>query len=563
MEPYASRIKDVLERRARAGRFAPGVAAYSDSDMFKKPPTSDMPMAKRWDNHFSEECKARRPCILKQAAKYLKTPGLISLGGGLPSANYFPFDSLTVTVPPRPDFNLPHASAQDSPAPPSSLSINKDDIPTNKGDYDLSVALNYGQVAGSAQMLRFVTELTEILYAPPYADWWCTQTTGSTGALETVARMFCDKARGDNILMEEYTFSTAQETMEALKIGVAGVKMDGEGIVPGELRRLLEEWDEAAKGRKPHVLYTVPTGQNPTGASLSKGRRREIYEICEDHDIFIVEDDPYYLLQMADYTPGSHNERSTGSRLESYMASLPGTFLSIDTSGRVLRLDSFSKILSPGSRMGWVTGSAQVVERFLRHCESSQGPSGFSQAALYTLLEGAWGGHQGFLEWVAALGTEYEVRRNVLLKACEDFLPGVAKWTIPKAGMFLWIKLDHTKHPRHAAGVPALEEEIFQSCISKGVLVARGSWFRATGSGSHSGSSGVNESNGLDIDGAGSKAVNGCDPKTVVNGYQHGEEDKPSELFFRTTFATATVEGMREAMKRFGEAIRESFEIDE
>lgn len=98
--------------------------------------------------------------------------------------------------------------------------------------------------------------------------------------------------------------------------------------------------------------------------------------------------------------------------------------------------------------------------------------------------------------------------------------------------------------------MPALEEEIFQSCISKGVLVARGSWFRAAASDPHHHT--VNGTNGCDPDAAAAAAV---------NGYHHGEEDEPSELFFRTTFAAATVEGMREAMRRFGEAIRESFEI--
>lgn len=304
------------------------------------------------------------------------------------------------------------------------------------------MALNYGQVTGSAQMLRLVTELTEVLYAPPCADWACAQTTGSTGAIETAARMFLDKARGDRVLMEEYTFSTAQETMEALGIGAVGVRMDGGGLVPSELRKVLEGWDEAEMGRKPHVLYTVPTGQNPTGASLSAERRREIYDICEEHDIFIIEDDPYYLLQMGSPspTPISSTAQPTATQpadLSSYLSSLPGTFLSIDTSGRVLRLDSFSKVLAPGSRVGWVTASAQVIERFLRHCESSQGPSGFSQAALHAILDGAWG-HEGFLSWLAGLGGEYTARRDALLGACGEFLPkGVATWDVPSAGMFV------------------------------------------------------------------------------------------------------------------------------
>ena len=303
-------------------------------------------------------------------------------------------------------------------------------------------------MTGSAQLLRLVTELTEVLHDPPYADWWCTQTTGSTGALETAARMFLEKGRGDKVLMEEYTFSTAQETMEALGIGVVGVAMDGEGLVPAALRDVLEGWDEGAMGRKPHVLYTVPAGQNPTGASLGSERVREIYSICEKHDIFIIEDDPYYLLQMGPYDPSSHGGPSPAS-LPSFLSSLPTSFLSIDTSGRVLRLDSFSKVLAPGSRMGWVTGSAQVIERFLRHCESSQGPSGFSQAALYVLLEREWG-HEGFLKWLARLGGEYTGRRDKLLRACDEFLPKeVAKWDVPNAGMFVG-SIHHSSLPLYS-----------------------------------------------------------------------------------------------------------------
>ncbi|SPN96953.1 related to ARO8 - aromatic amino acid aminotransferase I [Cephalotrichum gorgonifer] len=518
MEPYAARIKDVLERRAKAGRFAPGVAAYSDSDMFKKSPSPDLPKAKRWDDHFTEECKGRKQCVLKQAAKHLNTPGLISLGGGLPSPSYFPFSSLSLSVPTPPDFS---SSATAGSSPLRTITIGKNDIAEGKGEYDLAVALNYGQVTGSAQMLRFVTEITEILFAPPYADWGCAQTTGSTGVLETAARMFTERARGDKVLMEEYTYSTAQETMEALGIEVVGVRMDGQGMVPGDLRGTLEGWDVGARGRKPHVLYTVPTGQNPTGATLTPERRREIYDICEEHDIFIIEDDPYYLLQMAPYPPASSPPPAETSSLPSYLSSLPGTFLGIDTSGRVLRLDSFSKVLAPGSRMGWVTASAQVIDRFLRHGESSQGPSGFSQAALHTLLDRTWG-HEGFLAWLANLGGEYTGRRNVLLGACGEFLPGVATWDAPSAGMFLWIKLDHTKHPRLADGILAIEDEIFHSCIARGVLVARGSWFRAASDGS-----------------------------------------EPQALFFRATYAMAGADAIREATRRFGAAVRESFGIKE
>ncbi|KAK8087817.1 aromatic aminotransferase Aro8 [Apiospora hydei] len=160
------------------------------------------------------------------------------------------------------------------------------------------------------------------------------------------------------------------------------------------------------------------------------------------------------------------------------MRTLIPSLLSMDTDGRVLRHDSFSKVVVPGSRVGWVTGSEQVIERYIRHAECcSQGPSGFSQAI------------------ARADKNNYHHQQ-------------------------LWLKVDHTRHP-HASdkSLLELEEEIFDSCIERGVLACRGSWFRA-------------------------------------------EHDRPlSGLFFRTTYAAASEEQMAVAIERFGDAVRGSFGI--
>jgi len=318
-------------------------------------------------------------------------------------------------------------------------------------EYDLSVALNYGQAQGSAQMLRWITEHIEITNNPKYGDWWCSASSGSTGAFEIAVRMFCngglekEEAERDKMLVEEYSFSTAVETLEALGVTAVPVKMDGEGIVPEDLERIISEWDEK-KGRRPHVLYTVPTGQNPTGATQSDSRRKEVYGICDRHDLFIIEDDPYYFLTMPPYpTPAS---KPTSESTEDYLSALPPTYLSLDDHGRVLRLDSFSKVLVPGARMGFVTGTAQVVERFIRYMESAQGPSGFSQAGLFNILDRSWG-HEGYLAWLARLSGEYARRRDILVKACEEEMPNVVTWVVPRAGMFV----------RFPLTLPPFEEE--------------------------------------------------------------------------------------------------------
>lgn len=317
---------------------------------------------------------------------------------------------------------------------------------TDGGVYDLSIALNYGQSTGSAQMMRFLTEHTEIVCRPPYADWGVCQTVGSTGALEEALRMFCDKDRGDSVLTEDFSFSTALETIAPLGVNVFGVAIDEQGLIPEAMDSLLSNWDPASRGgaRKPHVLYTVPSGQNPTGATQGTERRKAIYQVAQKHDMYIIEDEPYYFLQMQPYTSGSGPSASSppppppSTDVGEFLSSLIPTYVNLDIDGRVMRMDSFSKVLVPGSRLGWITASKQIVERYQRHAEvASQGPSGFSQIILWKLLDDTWG-HEGYLRWLMNLRTEYTKKRDQLLAACEKHLPrDLVSWTPPAAGMFV------------------------------------------------------------------------------------------------------------------------------
>ncbi|KAF5970442.1 aromatic amino acid aminotransferase I [Fusarium coicis] len=517
--PRGSHVKIGLmrERRATATKIRPGTAAMSDSDMFKLPSTGK-PLARRWDAHFSSESN-RPPCILKQAAGYVNTPGLISLGGGFPSSEYFPISEIAMRIPSLSQKQIPlesHGSTAQI------ARIGKYDTASGTSDYDISIAFNYGQATGSPQMMRWVTEHVDLVYDPPYADWAVCLTVGSTGALEQTVRMLCDRFRNDSILTEEYTFATAMETFVPQGIKTFGVKMDEEGLLPSHMDHILATWDEEARSaRKPHLLYTVPSGQNPTGATQSLERRREIYSVCQKHNIFIIEDEPYYFIQMKPYT-----ERSTdvaeNETVDDFLSSLVPSYLSMDVDGRVLRMDSFSKVLVPGSRMGWITASKEVIQKYLCHAEvANQGPSGISQLIVWKLVDETWG-HEGYIKWLIDLKTNYTRRRNALLAACENYLPtDIVSWTPPAAGMFLWLKLDHTKHPdyRHRS-LGDIEEEIFQHSIKQGVLFARGSWFRAEA---------------------------------------HKELN---ELFLRVTFASAAEEEMCAAVQRLSAAIKKSFRIE-
>ncbi|QGI68658.1 hypothetical protein CEK26_012617 [Fusarium fujikuroi] len=513
------KIELMRKRRATATKIRPGTAAMSDSDMFKLP-ADGKPLAKRWETHFSRESN-RPPCVLKQAAGYIKTPGLISLGGGLPSSEYFPISEIAMCVPTAPNFSEKQHLLDSRASGAQIARIGKYDTRDGTSDFDISIAFNYGQATGSPQMMRWVTEHVDLVYNPPYADWGVCLTTGSTAALEQTVRMLCDRFRNDSILTEDYTFATAMETFVPQGIKVFGINMDEQGLLPGHMDHILETWDEGDRGaRKPHLLYTVPSGQNPTGATQSLDRRREIYKVCQKHDMFIIEDEPYYFIQMKPYT-GRGTEVVGNETVDDFLTRLVPTYLSMDVDGRVLRMDSFSKVLVPGSRMGWITASKEVIHKYLCHAEvANQGPSGISQLIIWKLVDETWG-HEGYLRWLIDLRTSYTTRRNALLAACEDYLPtDIVSWVPPASGMFLWLKLDHTKHPDYQCrSLEEIEVEIFKNSIDQGVLFARGSWFRA----------------------------------------EPHEELK--ELFLRVTFASAAEGDMCTAVQRLSAAIKKSFRI--
>ncbi|KAL9598926.1 MAG: hypothetical protein Q9219_004192 [cf. Caloplaca sp. 3 TL-2023] len=512
-------INGVQARRSKHPAVSTAVATYASSDMFKSPGYGK-PKAKRWDHILTQECKSRQPSSLKAASQLLKTPGLISLGGGLPSSTVFPFEHIEVKVPQPPHFSEPETRESGV-----LVKAGKHDAAEGKSIYDIHIAFNYGQATGSVQLLRFVTEHTEIIHRPPYQDWQCTLSVGSTSALDMALRMFTN--RGDMLLTEEYSFCSAIETAAPLGVSCVGIKMDGEGLLPSDMDHILTHWSESDRcAPKPFLLYTVPSGQNPTGATQSAQRRRELYAVAQKHDIYIIEDEPYYFLQMQPYTgPGAPDVPPPASH-EEFIDALVPSLLSMDTDGRVMRLDSFSKVISPGSRVGWITASAQIVERFVRHSEvSTQHPSGISQIVLFKLLDETWG-HAGYLDWLIWLRLDYTQRRDNIVRACERYLPReVSSWNPPAAGMFHWIKVDWKKHPLvhtegQGPGILEMEERIWRAGVDRGVLTAKGSWFRA-------------------------------------------EADAGTEMFLRTTFAAAGAEDVTEAVRRLGKALREEFGLDQ
>ncbi|GAB4818408.1 hypothetical protein N2152v2_005454 [Parachlorella kessleri] len=238
---------------------------------------------------------------------------------------------------------------------------------------------------------------------------------------------------GDSILVEEFTYPHMLECVLLAKGAVPlPVPLDAHGIVPAQLRQVLEQQRSRAGGSPlPRLLYTVPVGQNPTGAVTPLERRKEIYLICREFGILIIEDDPYFFLQ---YPQGPAKVPGIPHATEA------GSYLSLDTDGRVVRLDSFSKFFSPGLRLGWAAAQPALIERLMTMLTAqSLGASGVTQLMTWQVLS-TWG-DEGLECHVCAMQREYARRADIIHSAAHRELAGLAQWERPVAGMFMWAKL--------------------------------------------------------------------------------------------------------------------------
>jgi len=415
-----------------------------------------------YSRFISATSASRQLSAIRALVPYLSRPGTISLGGGNPNSKTFPFVSLK--------FGL-----QDG----EEVSVNKP-----------QEIFQYSGTNGMAPLLLSLNAIQTANHAHPGKNPQSIfVSTGSQDSLTKAFEMCLDE--GDSILLEDYTYSGSLAFLKPLGRRLVPVKTDNEGILPNNLDTILTQWDHANK--KPKVLYTIPTGSNPTGMSISMERRQDLYRVAQKHDLLILEDDPYYYLQLDD------------ERLDS--------LYSMDTDSRVIRFDSFSKILSSGLRLGFATGPSELIDRLALHGQAtSLHTSGVSQGITSALFE-HWArkhndqnGLLGFELHVKEVVGFYKKQRKHFLDCAEKHLTGLCEWHSPQAGMFLWVKL--------LASTPRFSTAAFAQKLieEEGVLVVPGIHFSPQG---------------LDVP------------------------------YIRMSFSTATPEEMNQALERIGSLLRQ------
>ncbi|KAL7409247.1 pyridoxal phosphate-dependent transferase [Mrakia frigida] len=393
------------------------------------PRRMDLPKALDMSHHLSTLSTSRRPSPLKSLIRYMGDSSIRSLAGGLPNSKFFPFETLSsLTLDPA----IYAPSGVPVPKPKSWIAtlfdkglqfIETPKYASNPRELQLSTALQYGGGGGSAELIAFLKEWTLMVIPPSYSDFDIILNCGSTDGFHKIVELLCEK--GDGILCEAYTYPSALETGWPMGVRPVPVAMDDFGMIPEALEELLAGWDDVKEGRRrPRVMYTITIGQNPTGTVLPDDRRRAIYKLASKYDIIIVEDDPYFALNFGTYgvdAPGSEEENdpkaSEQKRNEVFINALGRSYLKEDHEGRVIRIDTFSKTIAPGCRLGWTTSNALFTERLLRASETStQQPSGPTQVLVINLIVKTWG-MGGWLRWLRGLRGEYGRRRDWMISS--------------------------------------------------------------------------------------------------------------------------------------------------
>ncbi len=272
-------------------------------------------------------------------------------------------------------------------------------------------ALQYGPTEGLADVrdaIALVMEAEGMRVDPDSI----LPTSGGQQALDLVCKILIDP--GDVIVAEAPTYPGAVPTFCSYEADVIQITLDRDGMRMDDLRSALAQLDR--EGRRPKFIYTIPNFHNPAGVTLSLERRRELLEIAAERELLVLEDNPYGLL-----------------RYES--EPLP-TLYSLDPDF-VLYAGTFSKILSPGVRVGWLVAPPPVLAKLILGKGSADlCSSSISQFFIAEYFRaGSWMGY------VRSLSELYRRRRDVMLDSLAEHFPREATWTHPHGGLFLWATL--------------------------------------------------------------------------------------------------------------------------
>lgn len=323
---------------------------------------------------FSNRAKALKSSVIREILKVTANPQVISFAGGLPAPESFPVAQMKAAF---------------------------DHVLKN----DPQSALQYSTTDGYAPLREWVANRMSTNGATITPDQVII-VSGSQQALDLIAKVFIDP--NDKVLVETPTYLGALQAFSMFDPNYVSVDSDENGLIPEALTA------EVAKDAK--FLYALPNFQNPTGRMMSEERRQTLVEKAREHDLLVVEDDPYGALW--------------------YEAAPPASLLS-RMPERVIHMGSFSKVLAPGLRLGYLIAPVEITKKFEQAKQATDlHTSTIAQRVVYEVVK------DGFLdEHIPSIRQRYKNQAHAMLDALTTYMPKGVTWNQPAGGMFLWVTL--------------------------------------------------------------------------------------------------------------------------
>ena len=336
----------------------------------------------RYEERFAARARNIKASAMRDLMSLAERREIISLAGGFPDTASFPTE------------------------------VFQDVMGAIERDH-LASALQYGPTEGSRELRERIVEIMAYERATATADEIMITSGGQQG-IELSIRSFVDP--GDVVIAEGPTYPGAVPPLTTYEAHVVHIPMDDDGMKVDLVEPTLDR--VAAEGRTVKLLYTIPNFHNPAGVTMSEERRRKLIEIAHRRGFIIVEDNPYGQV------------RFEGDPL-------PSLYELDEGQGWVIYLSTFSKILSPGLRVGWVAAPPPVLRQMnLGKQAEDLCSSTLSQRFVLEYMR-----RYDWREHVARLNEIYRKRRDALLTALEEEFPPTATWTKPRVGLFVWARL--------------------------------------------------------------------------------------------------------------------------
>ncbi len=270
-------------------------------------------------------------------------------------------------------------------------------------------SLQYGFSQGDGNFRQSLANYLTMAFNSSVAPDELFVTAGASSALDLLCTLFTNP--GDVVLVEEPSYFLALSIFKDHGLRVVPVPFEGD-------RLNLDIFEKRIIEFKPKMFYTIPTFQNPSGRTLSQKQREKLVSLAQQHNVFIVADEVYHLLGYSKTPPH------------------PFAIYAKDVE-QIISVNSFSKILAPGLRLGWIQANSKVINQLADSglLDSGGGMNPFMSALVYNLIETG-----GLEENINNLRQEYSSRLNAMATALSEHLPS-SEWVLPQGGFFFWIRL--------------------------------------------------------------------------------------------------------------------------